>query len=101
MFLPFLSCIRLFGFVGAEAAPEEEEEPEELKPIVNLQLDSFDEANKIKVIKEVKTLSGLGLKESKELVEGVPRVFLEGIKREEAVEMIKAIEDVGGKVSLI
>eukprot|EP00924_Labyrinthula_sp_SR-Ha-C_P011673 augustus_masked-scaffold_17-processed-gene-5.45-mRNA-1 protein AED:0.09 eAED:0.09 QI:0/-1/0/1/-1/1/1/0/196 len=85
--------------IQAEAA--EEEAKEEEKPIVNIQLDSFDAATKIKVIKEVKTASGLGLKEAKTLVEEAPKVVLENVKREEAIEIQKKLEEVGAKISLI
>ena len=57
-------------------------------------------AAKIAVIKAVKTLLGLGLKEAKDLVDGVPSVMKEGVKKEEAEEMKKAIEEAGGKVEL-
>lgn len=88
---------------AAPAAAEivEEEEPEEIKKIVNLQLDSFDEATKIKVIKEVKTLTGLGLKDAKTLVESAPAVLVENLKREEAEELVKTLEAVGAKSSLV
>ena len=59
-----------------------------------------DGGAKIPVMKAVKELLGLGLKEAKELVEGVPAVLKEGVKKEEA-ETIKAkIEEAGGKVTL-
>ena len=55
---------------------------------------------KIQVIKEVRAITGLGLKEAKALVEGVPRAMKEGIEKEEA-EAIKAkIEEVGGQVDI-
>ena len=48
----------------------------------------------------VKEILGLGLKEAKDLVEGVPSVLKEGVKKEEAEEMKKKIEEAGGKVEL-
>lgn len=91
------------GAVGkvAEDNADAEEEPEEIKTVVNIQLDSFDEKTKIKVIKEVKGLTNAGLKEAKEMVEGAPRVILEEIKREEAEEIAKTLTELGAKVSLI
>lgn len=53
---------------------------------------------KIQVIKEVRTITGLGLKDAKDLVEGAPKVIKEGVKKEEAEEIQKKIEDVGGTV---
>ncbi len=57
-------------------------------------------ANKINVIKEVRTLTGLGLKEAKDLVEGAPKTVKEGVNKEEAEKMKKALEAAGGKVQL-
>jgi|TARA_Y100000310_G_C20695695_1_gene825530 large subunit ribosomal protein L7/L12 len=55
---------------------------------------------KIAVIKAVKGLLGLGLKEAKDAVDGAPSVLKEGVKKEEAQEMKAKIEEVGGKVEL-
>lgn len=55
---------------------------------------------KIKVIKEVRAITGLGLKEAKDLVEGAPKPVKEGAKKEEAEEMKKKLEDVGATVAL-
>lgn len=57
-------------------------------------------AQKIAVIKVVKEALGLGLKEAKDLVEGAPTVMKEGMKKEEAEELKKKIEEAGGKVTL-
>ncbi len=57
-------------------------------------------ANKINVIKEVRTLTGLGLKEAKDLVEGAPKTVKEGVNKEEAEKMKKALEAAGAKVQL-
>ena len=57
-------------------------------------------ANKIAVIKEVRTITGLGLKEAKDLVEGAPKSLKEGVKKEEAEELKQKIEAAGGKVEL-
>ena len=56
--------------------------------------------NKIAVIKEVRGITGLGLKEAKDLVEGAPKPLKEGVKKEEAEEMKQKIEAAGGKVEL-
>ncbi len=57
-------------------------------------------AEKIKVIKEVRALTSLGLKEAKELVEGVPQPVREGVSKEEAEEAKKKLEAVGAKVEV-
>ena len=57
-------------------------------------------AQKIGVIKVVKGVLGLGLKEAKDLVDAAPKVLKEGLKKEEAEEIKKKIEEVGGKVEL-
>ena len=57
-------------------------------------------SNKIAVIKEVRTITGLGLKEAKDLVEGAPKPLKQGVKKEEADEMKKALEAAGAKVTL-
>lgn len=68
--------------------------------------DSFDVeltdvgANKIKVIKVVREITGLGLKEAKDLVEGAPKVIKEGVAKAEAEDMQKKIEAEGAKVTL-
>jgi len=68
--------------------------------------DSFDieltdgGANKIAVIKVVRTITELGLKEAKDLVDAAPKVVREGIKKEEAETIKKALEEAGAKVTL-
>ena len=55
---------------------------------------------KIQVIKEVRAITGLGLKDAKDLVEAAPKAIKEGIKKEEAEEIKKAVEAVGGSVEI-
>ena len=57
-------------------------------------------ANKVKVIKVVRELTGLGLKEAKEVVDGAPKVVKEGASKEEAEEIQKKLEAEGAKVTL-
>ena len=57
-------------------------------------------SNKIAVIKEVRTITGLGLKEAKDLVEGAPKPLKQGVKKEDAEAMKKALETAGAKVEL-
>jgi large subunit ribosomal protein L7/L12 len=56
--------------------------------------------NKIAVIKVVREITGLGLKEAKDLVEGAPKTLKEGVSKAEAEEMKKKLEDAGAKVDL-
>ena len=78
------------------AAPAEEEE---VKSIFDIVL-SDGGANKIQVIKVVKAITGLGLKEAKDLVDGAPKPIKEGVGKEEAEDIKKQIEEAGGKVEL-
>ncbi|HIK57738.1 MAG TPA: 50S ribosomal protein L7/L12 [Nitrospinaceae bacterium] len=55
---------------------------------------------KIQVIKEVRAITGLGLKDAKDLVEAAPKAIKEGVKKEEAEEIKKKIEEVGGTVEV-
>jgi large subunit ribosomal protein L7/L12 len=57
-------------------------------------------AEKIKVIKEVRAVTGLGLKEAKDLVDGAPKPVKEGVSKAEAEEIKKKLEEAGAKVEL-
>ena len=57
-------------------------------------------ANKVKVIKVVREVTGLGLKEAKDVVDGAPKVVKEGATKEEAEDIKKKLEEVGAKVTL-
>lgn len=85
---------------AAAAAAPAAEEPKEEKTEFALKLEGYDAAAKIKVIKEVRAITGLGLKEAKELVEGAPKVVKEGLKKEEAEALQKTLVEAGAKVSL-
>jgi large subunit ribosomal protein L7/L12 len=78
---------------GGEAAAEEE------KTEFDVVLASFG-ANKVAVIKAVRALTGLGLKEAKEAVEGVPNTIKEGVSKEEAEEAKKSLEEAGATVEV-
>lgn len=86
------------GVVMAAAAPVEEVEE---KTEFNLMLDEVPADKKIAVLKVVRSLTGLGLKEAKELVESAPKQVQEGIPKEAGEEAKKQIEDAGGKASLV
>lgn len=72
--------------------------PEEEKSIVSVKLVSYAADKRVGVIKEIRAILGLGLKESKELVESVPKVIKRGLPREEAEELKKKLEASGGVV---
>jgi large subunit ribosomal protein L7/L12 len=71
------------------------------KTAFDLKLIGFDAKNKIKVIKEVRSMTSLGLKEAKELVEGVPATLKKGIKKEEAEELKVLLEGLGAQVDIV
>ncbi len=79
--------------VRAEAAPAEE------KTEFDVILTGFGD-KKIQVIKVVRELTGLGLKEAKDLVEGVPKPVKEGVSKEESAAMRKKIEEAGGTAEI-
>ena len=79
---------------AAAAAPAEEE-----KTSFDVELSSFGD-KKIAVIKVVRKLTGLGLKEAKEAVEKVPNVIMEGVKKEHAEAAKKELEEAGAAVTL-
>ena len=78
---------------AAAAAPAEE------KTEFDVILASFGE-NKIAVIKEVRAITGLGLKEAKDLVEGAPKAVKEGVAKEEAAKIKEQLEKAGAKVEV-
>ena len=78
---------------GGAAAPAEE------KTEFNVVMDSFGE-NKVAVIKVVRTVTGLGLKEAKDLVEGAPSTVKEGVKKDEADTIKKQLEEAGAKATI-
>ena len=88
------------GGVGmVMAAPTVAEEVEE-KTQFNLMLDEVPADKKIAVLKVVRSLTGLGLKEAKELVESAPKQVQEALGKDAAEDAKKQIEDAGGKASL-
>jgi len=80
---------------GAEEAAAEE------KTIFDLKLVGFDAKAKIKVIKEVRNIAGLGLKEAKEMVEGAPKVIQKELKLDKAEELKAQLEAIGAQVELV
>jgi len=80
---------------AAGAAPAEEEASE-----VNVILASVPADKKIAVLKEVRAITGLGLKEAKDLVDGAPKAVKEGVKKEDAAAIKKQLEDAGATVEI-
>ena len=77
---------------GGEAAAEEKTEFDVVLTAIG--------DKKIQVIKEVRAITGLGLKDAKDLVEGAPKTVKEGVKKEEAEEIKKKVEEAGGSVEV-
>ena len=88
------------GSVVMAAAPAVVEETEE-KTEFNLMLDEVPADKKIAVLKVVRGMTGLGLKEAKELVESAPKQIQEGLAKDAAEAAQKQIEEAGGKASLV
>jgi large subunit ribosomal protein L7/L12 len=82
------------GAAGAAAAPAAEEQTE-----FNVTMTSFG-ANKVGVIKVIREITGLGLKEAKDLVEGVPSAVKEGVSKADAAAIKKKLEDAGAAVEI-
>jgi large subunit ribosomal protein L7/L12 len=89
---PMMAAIAVPGGAPAAAAAEEKTE-------FNVILTGFG-AEKIQVIKVVRAITSLGLKEAKDLVEGIPKPIKEGISKDEAADIKKKIEEVGGTVEI-
>ena len=84
-----------FAGGGAAAAAAPAEEKTEFTVVLK-----DGGANKINVIKEVRTITGLGLKEAKDLVEGAPKNVKEGVSKADAENIKKVLEAAGGKVEI-
>lgn len=88
---PMMAAVAVGGGSPAAAAEEQTE--------FNAILTGFG-AEKIQVIKVVRAITGLGLKEAKDLVEGVPKPIKEGVSKDEAADIKKKIEEVGGTIEI-
>jgi large subunit ribosomal protein L7/L12 len=88
---PMMAVAAAGGAAPAAAAEEQTE--------FNAILTGFG-AEKIQVIKVVRAITNLGLKEAKDLVEGVPKAIKEGVSKDEAADIKKKIEEVGGTVEI-
>ena len=90
-----VSAAAMAAPAAGAAAPAAEEKTE-----FDVVLTGFDAAAKIKVIKVVREITGLGLAEAKAAVEGTPKTLKEAVSKDEAEELKKKVEEVGGKVEL-
>ncbi|KTW27898.1 ribosomal protein L7/L12 [Pneumocystis jirovecii RU7] len=84
----------------SEPVHQENDEEKEEKRLFNVTLESYDPAAKAKVIKEIKSILGLNLVESKKFVESSPKMLKEGVNKEDADKIKKTFEDLGAKISL-
>ena len=89
---PMMAAVAVPGAAGTAAPAEEKTE-------FDVVLTGFG-AEKIQVIKVVRAITNLGLKEAKDLVEGVPKPIKEGVSKDEAADIKKKIEEVGGTVEI-
>ncbi|KAG9243516.1 ribosomal protein L7/L12, C-terminal/adaptor protein ClpS-like protein [Calycina marina] len=91
------------GPAAPAAAPVEEEEAapaQQEKTLFNLKLESFETGAKPKIIKEIKSMLGLSLVDSKKFVESAPKLMKEGVPKDEAEKIIATLKELGGKVSM-
>ena len=89
-------AVAVAGAAGAAPAAAAVEEQTEF----NVILKAFDDTKKIAVIKEVRAVTGLGLKEAKDLVEGAPKPLKEGVSKEDAAKIKEQITAAGGTVEV-
>lgn len=89
------------GGGDAEEDGGDEAAAAEARTAFDLKLTGFDAKSKIKVIKEVRAIAGLGLKEAKEMVEGAPKVVMKDINKEMAEELKEKLEAVGAEIEIV
>ena len=94
------------GFAAGPAAPaaapvEEEAAPVQAeKTLFNLKLESFEAGSKPKIIKEIKSMLGLSLVDSKKFVESAPKMMKESVPKEEAEKIVELLKGLGAKVTM-
>ena len=96
---PAASAVAVAPGPGGGGGAAVAEKPAE-KTEFTVSLDGFDPAKKINVIKVVREITGLGLKEAKDLVEGAPKTVKEGVNKDEAAKLKKQLEDQGAAVEV-
>ncbi len=85
---------------GGQAAPAQEAAPVEEQTEFNVILTGYEAEKKIQVIKVVRAITSLGLKEAKDLVEGAPKPVKEGVSKDEAANIKKQLEEVSAQVKV-
>jgi large subunit ribosomal protein L7/L12 len=96
--MPMGGFVAAGGAGPAAAAPVEEEEAAPAaaeKTLFNLKLEKFDAGSKPKVIKEIKSMLGLSLVDSKKFVESAPKMMKEGVPKEEAEKIVETLKALG------
>ncbi|KAG5221719.1 54S ribosomal protein [Salix suchowensis] len=96
--MPVMAVMMPGMAVGGAAAAKAEEKVE--KTVFDVKLEGFDAASKIKVIKEVRGFTDLGLKEAKDLVEKAPTLLKKGVTKDEAEKIVEKMKGVGAKVTM-
>lgn len=96
MMMPGMGMPMMPGAGAKAGAPKAEEK--QAKAFFDLKLESYDAASKIKIIKEVRTFTDLGLKEAKDLVEKAPTLLKKGVTKEEGDAIIEKLKNAGAKV---
>jgi large subunit ribosomal protein L7/L12 len=94
------AAMPMMAAAGAGAAPAAAAEPVEEKTEFNVILAGYEADKKIQVIKVVRAITSLGLKEAKDLVEGVPKPVKEGVNKQEAESIKKQLEEVSAQVKV-
>mmetsp|Transcript_7532 Transcript_7532/g.12657 ORF Transcript_7532/g.12657 Transcript_7532/m.12657 type:complete len:214 (-) Transcript_7532:123-764(-) len=92
------------GGGGGQMVPDAEEAAVEevvVKDVFEVKLKAFDPKSKIKIIKEVRALTGLGLKEAKELVEKAPVIVKDGLTKDDAAALEKTLVELGAEVEIL
>lgn len=79
---------------------EQKESVKEEKTLFNVILSEVPTQNKIAILKVIRSITGLGLKESKEIIDTIPKIIKEGIEKEESEDIKKQLENAGAKVTI-
>ena len=88
------------SIAGSTQKTQDEEKKKAEKMTFDVKLEKYDAASKIKIIKEIRTFTTLGLKEAKELVEKTPAVLKTGISKEEASDIVEKLKALGATVAM-
>eukprot|EP00897_Mesotaenium_endlicherianum_P002589 jgi/Mesen1/2358/ME000156S01504 len=88
------------GAMPSQGAAAVEEAPKVEKTAFDIKMDKVEAAARLKVIKEIRAITGLGLKESKDLVEKLPGVIKKGVTKEEAATILEKLKAAGAECSM-